>query len=163
MIRRPPRSTRTDTLFPYTTLFRSERDPVVVPLEDLSGTRDRAEGVAGAVAPLTRAITRRRQAGFRGGREHPGCHQLRVLHAERPVQITYRPEEHERSRGKEDRRVPLVQLAVRAEGDGEPDLMTGHRSRQDAVPGERVGESSPDPHEEQPCEQGTSEIGRAHV
>src|SRR3546814_1626413 len=26
MIRRPPRSTRTDTLFPYTTLFRSEND-----------------------------------------------------------------------------------------------------------------------------------------
>src|SRR3546814_5965050 len=28
MIRRPPRSTRTDTLFPYTTLFRS-RHPVI--------------------------------------------------------------------------------------------------------------------------------------
>src|SRR3546814_8914212 len=27
MIRRPPRSTRTDTLFPYTTLFRSADDP----------------------------------------------------------------------------------------------------------------------------------------
>src|SRR3546814_5963622 len=26
MIRRPPRSTRTDTLFPYTTLFRSNDD-----------------------------------------------------------------------------------------------------------------------------------------
>src|SRR3546814_10204423 len=26
MIRRPPRSTRTDTLFPYTTLFRSYED-----------------------------------------------------------------------------------------------------------------------------------------
>src|SRR3546814_6986481 len=26
MIRRPPRSTRTDTLFPYTTLFRSRHD-----------------------------------------------------------------------------------------------------------------------------------------
>src|SRR3546814_12192517 len=26
MIRRPPRSTRTDTLFPYTTLFRSNRE-----------------------------------------------------------------------------------------------------------------------------------------
>src|SRR3546814_4639831 len=26
MIRRPPRSTRTDTLFPYTTLFRSQSD-----------------------------------------------------------------------------------------------------------------------------------------
>src|SRR3546814_18176377 len=31
MIRRPPRSTRTDTLFPYTTLFRSLRDVVVYP------------------------------------------------------------------------------------------------------------------------------------
>src|SRR3546814_1883027 len=27
MIRRPPRSTRTDTLFPYTTLFRSDTSP----------------------------------------------------------------------------------------------------------------------------------------
>src|SRR3546814_13229628 len=27
MLRRPPRSTRTDTLFPYTTLFRSPGDP----------------------------------------------------------------------------------------------------------------------------------------
>src|SRR3546814_16175704 len=29
MIRRPPRSTRTDTLFPYTTLFRSRGHPAV--------------------------------------------------------------------------------------------------------------------------------------
>src|SRR3546814_20379401 len=29
MIRRPPRSTRTDTLFPYTTLFRSHEETVV--------------------------------------------------------------------------------------------------------------------------------------
>src|SRR3546814_16105432 len=35
MIRRPPRSTRTDTLFPYTTLFRS---PSVVLGMTLSGT-----------------------------------------------------------------------------------------------------------------------------
>src|SRR3546814_13073880 len=32
MIRRPPRSTRTDTLFPYTTLFRSNK-----PLADIHG------------------------------------------------------------------------------------------------------------------------------
>src|SRR3546814_20854370 len=35
MIRRPPRSTRTDTLFPYTTLFRSchiRRRPIVMPV-----------------------------------------------------------------------------------------------------------------------------------
>src|SRR3546814_16124379 len=29
MIRRPPRSTRTDTLFPYTTLFRSPLLPII--------------------------------------------------------------------------------------------------------------------------------------
>src|SRR3546814_10803202 len=27
MVRRPPRATRTDTLFPYTTLFRSQYEP----------------------------------------------------------------------------------------------------------------------------------------
>src|SRR3546814_1147342 len=32
MIRRPPRSTRTDTLFPYTTLFRSRLEPAVMGL-----------------------------------------------------------------------------------------------------------------------------------
>src|SRR3546814_9318084 len=41
MIRRPPRSTRTDTLFPYTTLFRSVRQrirmncPRVIGLEEI--------------------------------------------------------------------------------------------------------------------------------
>src|SRR3546814_7525605 len=30
MIRRPPRSTRTDTLFPYTTLFRSVEDVAII-------------------------------------------------------------------------------------------------------------------------------------
>src|SRR3546814_11943941 len=34
IIRRPPRSTRTDTLFPYTTLFRSQRDEAAVPFVD---------------------------------------------------------------------------------------------------------------------------------
>src|SRR3546814_1008812 len=31
MIRRPPRSTRTDTLFPYTTLFRSAEREYILP------------------------------------------------------------------------------------------------------------------------------------
>src|SRR3546814_6839732 len=39
MIRRPPRSTRTDTLFPYTTLFRSLADDV--------SSRDRTAGRVG--------------------------------------------------------------------------------------------------------------------
>src|SRR3546814_14416423 len=39
MMRRPPRSTRTDTLFPYTTLFRSVAD--AVDLADARQQRDR--------------------------------------------------------------------------------------------------------------------------
>src|SRR3546814_7474098 len=41
MIRRPPRSTRTDTLFPYTTLFRSN-------LRVASATTDIEAALAGA-------------------------------------------------------------------------------------------------------------------
>src|SRR3546814_3597524 len=37
MIRRPPRSTRTDTLFPYTTLFRSARSRDQADLSALVG------------------------------------------------------------------------------------------------------------------------------
>src|SRR3546814_3958271 len=40
MIRRPPRSTRTDTLFPYTTLFRS--GGVILVEDDLAAVGDRA-------------------------------------------------------------------------------------------------------------------------
>src|SRR3546814_2076429 len=39
MIRRPPRSTRTDTLFPYTTLFRSSHELVGDQARPLSDTR----------------------------------------------------------------------------------------------------------------------------
>src|SRR3546814_5331772 len=39
MIRRPPRSTRTDTLFPYTTLFRSVRNNNPGNLRDSPFTR----------------------------------------------------------------------------------------------------------------------------
>src|SRR3546814_9506825 len=59
MIRRPPRSTRTDTLFPYTTLFRSH---------PLCGT-----AFAGRVGPGVhhRPRLRRRQAELPGaGRQH---------------------------------------------------------------------------------------------
>src|SRR3546814_6748415 len=50
MLRRPPRSTRTDTLFPYTTLFRSRRGvPAVAADRRRLGTRPRpAQGPAGA-------------------------------------------------------------------------------------------------------------------
>src|SRR3546814_3144967 len=41
MIRRPPRSTRTDTLFPYTTLFRSQRLRIDHPHRTEQRERDR--------------------------------------------------------------------------------------------------------------------------
>src|SRR3546814_9407991 len=54
MIRRPPRSTRTDTLFPYTTLFRSARNDawVIRTMPGVAGAL-RALGLDGASeAPL---------------------------------------------------------------------------------------------------------------
>src|SRR3546814_1281728 len=47
MIRRPPRSTRTDTLFPYTTLFRSKACP---------GQKGGPSMITSTAKPLTRTI-----------------------------------------------------------------------------------------------------------
>src|SRR3546814_19498078 len=47
MIRRPPRSTRTDTLFPYTTLFRSQH-PVIRQRKLDAGRNERCRGLVAA-------------------------------------------------------------------------------------------------------------------
>src|SRR3546814_21128886 len=61
MIRRPPRSTRTDTLFPYTTLFRSNWLPAVdlgvSPMDDVK-----------LRASYSHTITRPDYASMQGGR-----------------------------------------------------------------------------------------------
>src|SRR3546814_2910849 len=44
MIRRPPRSTRTDTLFPYATLFRSEADRIDAALDARPAEQEPEEG-----------------------------------------------------------------------------------------------------------------------
>src|SRR3546814_6948070 len=70
MIRRPPRSTRTDTLFPYTTLFRSR--PV------------RGDALPGGLGlpPRHRAQGRLRQGeGGRADGPTPGPYGLSNLHA----------------------------------------------------------------------------------
>src|SRR3546814_9209362 len=62
MIRRPPRSTRTDTLFPYTTLFRS------VPRVQVRAHRARAEG---GYVPHVRGLGQRLHRGrHRRSEEH---------------------------------------------------------------------------------------------
>src|SRR3546814_4937151 len=55
MIRRPPRSTRTDTLFPYTTLFRSRHQS--------------------APASALRARSAKARPADGAGAEHDGCRQ----------------------------------------------------------------------------------------
>src|SRR3546814_16596060 len=95
MVRRPPRSTRTDTLFPYTTLFRSERgqreadgdqerpraahrsalgDGNVVALRrpgiELTRATDLLRRVRDHLVPLRDPADRARERAQRG--EHPG-------------------------------------------------------------------------------------------
>src|SRR3546814_6444985 len=53
MIRRPPRSTRTDTLFPYTTLFRSlESSEIAAIARAFLQARSDAEGGLAVLAPI---------------------------------------------------------------------------------------------------------------
>src|SRR3546814_6642038 len=55
MIRRPPRSTRTDTLFPYTTLFRSSGDNCGSPTRSII-TRSRTLNAC-APSALTKVVS----------------------------------------------------------------------------------------------------------
>src|SRR3546814_12017746 len=47
MIRRPPRATRTDTLLPYTTLFRAHRRAAIAAIADRQHAVDLESGGAG--------------------------------------------------------------------------------------------------------------------
>src|SRR3546814_3449775 len=74
MIRRPPRSTRTDTLFPYTTLFRS-RGELQLCREILGFIRQRQIGFSGRA--YRDDAQRRREAAQ--GRGHASCRRLERL------------------------------------------------------------------------------------
>src|SRR3546814_2686678 len=89
MIRRPPSSTRTDTLFPYTTLFRSAGQPPWLLLVGGKGEEVRQADVV---------VQRPAQAGG----VHPSLLDLlrdhhvvaEVLHAAAAVVLGHRSEEH---------------------------------------------------------------------
>src|SRR3546814_1680102 len=81
MRRRPPRSTRTDTLFPYTTLFRSV------------GVEPRAAGLpAGAQRAQQRTGRQQRHDRFGLSEQHRGMAGVGVEHA--PTVGVDRSEEH---------------------------------------------------------------------
>src|SRR3546814_16219551 len=63
IIRRPPRSTRTDTLFPYTTLFRS-------PLHEACDDTHRGGGSAGCGHRRIRVVPVHGEAGDDRSEEH---------------------------------------------------------------------------------------------
>src|SRR3546814_8195497 len=91
MLRRPPRSTRTDTLFPYTTLFRSPSTDQRAVIQVANGIKDFARSPSDRrgrsiweEAPSYFALARPRGAGLRppprplvprpialGSEEHP--------------------------------------------------------------------------------------------
>src|SRR3546814_9429415 len=74
MIRRPPRSTRTDTLFPYTTLFRSAFPTVDhVPVFPRAAPTSGEPELASLFSPMTLCILWRRG----GMRLYDGSAQLR--------------------------------------------------------------------------------------
>src|SRR3546814_2810844 len=83
MVRRPPRSTRTDTLFPYTTLFRSAYGEAVgLVTKALQVEQDRIVGrqrdlaTAGKMEDLAAGVA----IGALGDRDHWHVMDARILH-----------------------------------------------------------------------------------
>src|SRR3546814_4341508 len=73
MIRRPPRSTRTDTLCPYTTLFRSAgpRLAGLVPRLQAQPARTAARDGPDRLRHRRTALADRRRQGWAGDDQHP--------------------------------------------------------------------------------------------
>src|SRR3546814_4239551 len=85
MIRRPPRSTRTDTLFPYTTLFRSRGEHAhVVPVLRRRTQHRRAADVDVLDGVFERAA----------GLGHGGLERVQVKHQQVDRRDAERSEEH---------------------------------------------------------------------
>src|SRR3546814_4045753 len=97
MIRRPPRSTRTDPLFPYTTLFRSRscaRNSAVLARIDAGFLRGHAHalGFFGGLADFCGPVYRRQIAcacGYCPADRHGTCNQclFQVFHLLSPERI----------------------------------------------------------------------------
>src|SRR3546814_15295951 len=79
MIRRPPRSTLTDTLFPYTTLFRSADEDGVGHLRDAGRRADAVDPVGHPASP--------ERADDAGDPEHRAGHPGRLRLAEARVAL----------------------------------------------------------------------------
>src|SRR3546814_9565357 len=91
MIRRPPRSTRTDTLFPYTTLFRAvRRMGVILPLGERTGAGQAAKDQQ----PRIRRDVRRETGVANGNHKRPIARPARRNNIACPWTRASRSEEH---------------------------------------------------------------------
>src|SRR3546814_5660545 len=95
MIRRPPRSTRTDTLFPYTTLFRS-----AVALRSRSQLRSRTPffnaidqaGSSGLLSEIAKADTQGHTGG--SGTAPMFCYRVEMIIRDLASFVTFSQERH---------------------------------------------------------------------
>src|SRR3546814_18298985 len=78
MIRRPPRSTRTDTLFPYTTLFRSGLASAL--WARIEKAQDKEQAVAQASAIVAKMADKRVALDVLEQALHPSVRSLPVAH-----------------------------------------------------------------------------------
>src|SRR3546814_12758439 len=84
MIRRPPRSTRTDTLFPYTTLFRSEQPEPRWRLTN-NALEDQVVTAVSHIKNAEYAITDENSNRYRGERRHRQQHDVKISPPNEPV------------------------------------------------------------------------------
>src|SRR3546814_15124994 len=97
MIRRPPRATRTDTLFPYTTLFlshliivaRARRSRAVEALEPLCLTATDAEGGGDVVGDVAGAEGQRRHLDEHAARKERHGRHRRAQFDERDATVAF--------------------------------------------------------------------------
>src|SRR3546814_5792447 len=83
MLRRPPRSTRTDTLFPYTTLFRSRRQGAASDENrSRSSSRQQAARARTREGDCLRGVRRRHRARYDGLEEEGPDRQDHPLRSE---------------------------------------------------------------------------------
>src|SRR3546814_14177797 len=116
MFRRPPRSTRTDTLFPYTTLFRHV---VVVEDDDQPVAR-----LLGIVHRLIRHARRHRAVADDGDRLAGPVGEL----------VRHREAQRRRDRGRRMRRAERVVVARSDESSGGKECVSTFRSRWSPYP-----------------------------
>src|SRR3546814_12391387 len=83
MLRRPPRSTRTDTLFPYTTLFRSHRHVIAIRVAAERVDQQRRSQRRAADADVEHMAKRGHRLGLDriDHRPHPAMGGARAFHA----------------------------------------------------------------------------------